>query len=228
MDGLHGQDPFYLVRQEIQDTVNELQHKMSRFHGLTAANPERKQIAASVKDGCDSLKWQLKELEAALDRAAQQPQRFNLTVEEIASRRKWISSTRRQIEGMTDTLKTATAAPVSNLEAKVHNANESFLGDEQSRQQLIMKQQDNELEDIEQAVTRLGRVGLTIHEELESQGRMLDELDEDVDTTHSRLKATQKKILDVIKKSGTTTQLAVIVFLVIVLLVLVVLTFSPI
>lgn len=26
------------------------------------------------------------------------------------------------------------------------------------------------------------------------QGRMLDELDEDVDTTHSRLRATQKKV----------------------------------
>lgn len=35
------------------------------------------------------------------------------------------------------------------------------------------------------------------------------------------------QVMDVIKKSGTTTQLAVIVFLVIVLLVLVVLTFSP-
>ena len=36
-----------------------------------------------------------------------------------------------------------------------------------------------------------------------------------------------RRALDVIKKSGTTTQLAVIVFLVVVLLVLVVLTFSP-
>jgi hypothetical protein len=27
-----------------------------------------------------------------------------------------------------------------------------------------------------------------------AQGRMLDELDEDVDTTHSRLRATQKKV----------------------------------
>jgi hypothetical protein len=56
------------------------------------------------------------------------------------------------------------------------------------------RQQDAHLEDIEAAVTRLGRVGLTIHEELATQGNMLDELDEDVDTTHSRLRATQKKV----------------------------------
>lgn len=59
---------------------------------------------------------------------------------------------------------------------------------------LPCRQQDAQLEDIEAAVTRLGRVGLTIHEELESQGQMLDELEEDVDTTHSRLRATQKKV----------------------------------
>lgn len=76
-------------------------------------------------------------------------------------------------------------------------------------------------------MTRLGRVGLTIHEELESQGQMLDELDEDVDTTTTRLKATQKKVLDVIKKSGTTTQLALIVFLLIVLVVVAVFAFMP-
>jgi hypothetical protein len=39
--------------------VNELQSKMSRFHGLTAANPERKTIASIVTDGCESLKWQV-------------------------------------------------------------------------------------------------------------------------------------------------------------------------
>lgn len=39
--------------------VNELQLKMSRFHGLTAANPERKTIGNVVKDGCESLKWQV-------------------------------------------------------------------------------------------------------------------------------------------------------------------------
>lgn len=40
--------------------VNELHSKMSRFHGLTAANPERKTIASAVTDGCESMKWQVR------------------------------------------------------------------------------------------------------------------------------------------------------------------------
>ena len=75
----YSQDPFYLVRQDIQDSVcgfrnnenslqgvkspclqvNELQQRMSRFHGLQASNPERKSIAQEVDSACESLKWQV-------------------------------------------------------------------------------------------------------------------------------------------------------------------------
>jgi syntaxin 6 len=54
---------------------------------------------------------------------------------------------------------------------------------------------------------------------------MLDELEEDVDTTSTRLKAAQKKIADVIRRSGSTTQLSLIVFLVVVLIVVAVFAF---
>lgn len=44
--------------------VADLQTKMSRFHGLTAANPERRTIANVVTDGCESLKWQVRSCDA--------------------------------------------------------------------------------------------------------------------------------------------------------------------
>ena len=48
---------------------------------------------------------------------------------------------------------------------------------------------------------------------------MLDELDQDVDTTHSRLKAAQKKMQELIRKSGSNTQLVLIVVLIVILVV---------
>lgn len=75
-----------------------------------------------------------------MNRAAENPQRFNLTTEEIASRRKWIATTRRQVEAMSETLKTATAAPTANpVESKVAKANEAFLSGERQQQQLMAK-----------------------------------------------------------------------------------------
>ena len=40
---------------------------------------------------------QLDMLTEAVDTAAENPARFNLTIEEIGSRRKWLDSTRRQV-----------------------------------------------------------------------------------------------------------------------------------
>lgn len=259
--------------------------------------PNNKHACKQQHTTKQSTKRQLKELDAAVDRAAANPQRFNVTSDEAAARRKWVAGSRRAVDAMLSTLDTAAAASKGAAGAAAAaggggkggaaaggggGQHDAFLGDELARQQLIVRQQDAELEDIEQAVTRLGRVGLTIHEELESQvgcavlyalcvlcavlwsgaacacawsgavrvcrvparlstlkssitittnttaaatiidiitqstpssyqqhpinniqsttpnqhqqGRILDELDEDVDTTHSRLRATQKKV----------------------------------
>jgi len=54
---------------------------------------------------------------------------------------------------------------------------------------------------------------------------MLNELDEDVDTTQSRLRSATKKVAEVIRKSSMTTQIVIIVILVVVLCVLAFFTF---
>lgn len=84
------------------------------------------------------------------------------------------------------------------------------------------RRQDEDLDDLSQSVARLGNVGLTIGEELDAQGKMLDELEEDVDGTTTRLAAAQRKLTQVIKKSGMGGQIAIIVCLVITLVVLMV------
>lgn len=53
--------------------MNDLQQKMSRFHGLQASNPERKQIANTVKDGCESVRWQVGIIQSPACRMARNP-----------------------------------------------------------------------------------------------------------------------------------------------------------
>ena len=62
-------------------------------------------------------------------------------------------------------------------------------------------------------VLRIGQMGRTIGEELESQQRILNALDDELDTTQTRLKATIKKINEIIRKSGGCSQLCVILVL---------------
>ena len=83
-----------------------------------------------------------------------------------------------------------------------------------------MRRQDEDLDDISASISRIGQVGLTIGEELASQSKMLEELDEEVDGVQARLKAAELKMRDVLKKAGLRGQLCVIVFLSVVLFVL--------
>ena len=54
---------------------------------------------------------------------------------------------------------------------------------------------------------------------------MLDELDEDVTSTNTRLKAAQKKINSVLQKAGMRGQLMIVVVLIVIIVVLMLLTF---
>ncbi len=57
------------------------------------------------------------------------------------------------------------------------------------------------------------------------QTRLLTELDSDMGATRSRLRATQKKMHDIIRKSGSNTQLVLVVALVVIVVVLSVIVF---
>ena len=91
---------------------------------------------------------------------------------------------------------------------------------------MCCRQQDEELDQLGHHVERLGGLGREIHGELESQSRMLDDLDEEVEGTHHRLAAAQKKMNNVLKKMGLRGQLCLIAFLIAILVLLIVLTFS--
>lgn len=91
---------------------------------------------------------------------------------------------------------------------------------------LCCRRQDEDLDEIGSAAQRLGHMGLQIHDELQTQNAMLEQLDEDVEQTTSRLAAAQKKINTVLQKAGLRGQLMIIGILLVLLVVLVMIAFS--
>lgn len=69
-------------------------------------------------------------------------------------------------------------------------------------QQQIMKQQDQELEQIEEAVHNTKHVAKAINEEVDLQIRLLDNLEEEVDVVHSRMGAAAKRVKSVLSQSS--------------------------
>ncbi|KAH9533507.1 hypothetical protein CY35_18G056500 [Sphagnum magellanicum] len=238
-------DPFYLVKEEIQDSVKGLQATFTRWERLPPSATDRIVLSKELLSGCESIEWQVEELDRATGVAERDPARFSIDLVEIERRKKWIASTFSQVHSIRQKLQTAAengsgirpGIATSNrrelmrmdehpLPKSNHTADNGFVTDESGRQALIMKEQEEDLDDLSETVMRLGGVGLTIHEELTSQGILIDELGNDMDSTATRLDFIQKRVATVMKKAGWKGQVMIVVFLIALLLILTFLVFS--
>lgn len=174
------------------------------------------------------------QLQRAIDIAVRNPTRFNLSDEEVESRKQWSRSARQKVDDVRQGLallvrqadSAASAAAATEMSSAAYRDNDVFIGNQTDRQTQLMRQQDDDLDELSQHVSQIGQIGLTIHEELESQGQLLEELDEDLDATTNRLAAAQKKVEVVLKRAGAKGQMCIIVVLTVILVLLVVFTFT--
>ena len=153
-----------------------------------------------------SVLWQLEELDRATAMAENDYARFRWTRQ---SSRAGSGGPRRRTDGGGHArgragcwTRTARGGGYGGgLDGAIDAANDSFLDQQRDQQQLLVRKQDEDLDEISVSIQRIGQVGLTIGEELETQGKMLEELEEDVET-NSRLAAAQRKMNAVLKKAG--------------------------
>lgn len=230
MSARQNADPFYLVKDGIETSLDKAKTLLTQWQTLSRSSPERYRLQTDVEDECKSIAWQLDEMGKAVDVAERQKQRFGLTQQEVIERRKWVHSARQQCEQTIAAVHAPATAKVAEngsatgrLGTAVQAENDRDIDREGDQQQLLLRQQDDDLDALGAHVTRIGQVGLQIHEELEQQSGMLEELDTDIEGTSTRLQAAQKKIDHMLKKAGLGGQLCIIVFLIAVLIILLVL-----
>ncbi|KHN38273.1 Syntaxin-61 [Glycine soja] len=197
------QDPFYVVKQEIQESIDKLKSTFHQWEN-TADVGERSSLSKEVLASCESIAWQsesgkqkpsyfqlhkhtlsVDELDKAISVAARDPSWYGIDEVEVENRRKWTSDARTQ-------------------------DNDDFIESESDRQMLLIKRQDEELDELSLSVQRIGGVGLTIHEELLAQEKIIDELGNEMDGTSNRLDFVQKKVAMVMKKASAKGQIMMI------------------
>jgi syntaxin 6 len=80
-----------------------------------------------------------------------------------------------------------------------HNNGDPFVTDSAARTSLLMQQQDETLEELDEAVVRVGHMASTIHEELGTQNKILDEIEEDLTDAEEKLGAVMGKLAKLLK-----------------------------
>ncbi|KAL4364459.1 hypothetical protein AHAS_Ahas07G0008200 [Arachis hypogaea] len=225
------QDPFYVVKEEIQDSIDKLQSSYHQWES-TSDGGDRTNLSKEVLTACESIEWQVDELDKAISVASRDPSWYGIDEVEIENRRRWTSSARTQVRTMKNSVEAGKASNVAN-HASVNgmrrelmrlpnshqadtsnqytaNHNDDFIESESDRQMLLMKKQDEELDELSLSVQRIGGVGLTIHEELLAQEKIIDELGNEMDSTSNRLDFVQKKVAMVMKKASAKGQIMMI------------------
>ncbi|KAL1307494.1 hypothetical protein HN51_049414 [Arachis hypogaea] len=225
------QDPFYVVKEEIQDSIDKLQSSYHQWES-TSDGGDRTNLSKEVLTACESIEWQVDELDKAISVASRDPSWYGIDEVEIENRRRWTSSARTQVRTMKNSVEAGKASNVTN-HASVNgmrrelmrlpnshqadtsnqytaNHNDDFIESESDRQMLLMKKQDEELDELSLSVQRIGGVGLTIHEELLAQEKIIDELGNEMDSTSNRLDFVQKKVAMVMKKASAKGQIMMI------------------
>jgi syntaxin 6 len=91
------------------------------------------------------------------------------------------------------------AAGMLGAETEEQRQNTDFIVDSQARASLLMRQQDETLDDLDVAVTRVGHMAENIHEEIGAQNKMLDEMDADLANAEEQLGMVMGKLAKLLK-----------------------------
>ncbi|KAL3506878.1 hypothetical protein ACH5RR_032260 [Cinchona calisaya] len=240
-------DPFYIVKEEIQDSIDKLLSSFHRWERIPPDSGEQLNLTKELLAGCESIDWQVDELDKTISVAARDPSWYGINESELEKRRRWTSNARSQVGNVKKALvagKESNGLSTFNVNGmrrelmRMPNsqqtdrsnqysaqANDDLISSESDRQLLLIKQQDEELDELSASVERIGGVGLTIHEELLAQEKIIDDLGTEMEGTSDRLDFVQKKVGMVMKKAGAKGQYMMILFLVILFIILFVLVF---
>ncbi|KAL4427976.1 hypothetical protein ABPG75_002065 [Micractinium tetrahymenae] len=228
------EDQWLADYEAAQQTANEtLQLIQERNLQFPEGGPEASRITATCRRKLGTLGGLLDGLRTSLEG----PQLAGLTENERNRRRDLVAALRSRREQMLASLKreapraardtllagsgssgglAAAGAGGRETDATAELGNRGLL----SMQQQVMQQQDDALESLERTVVGTKHIALQINEEAELHNRLLDELDEGVEGTSSRLAAAQRRLKLVMRRSGSCKTM-VLLFLVAVVLVVV-------
>jgi len=247
------QDPFYVVKEEVQQSVDGVTTLYKRWRELletsnTAHNDEFKWTTNELKSGIKSIEWDLQDLDDTIGIVESNRHKFKLEQQEVESRKKFISDTKATIKRMKDDLQAASTKGKQEhdkrdslmgpqrrngangrrfdaIDQAIVADHQEFIDEQHQRQSQLIQDQDQNLDQLSGTVAVLGDMGKAIGSELEVQNKILTDLDTKVDDTSGRLSTVMRRLNKLMESASDRTQWCVIGVLGVVLIGLLVLVF---
>ncbi|ELW70882.1 Syntaxin-6 [Tupaia chinensis] len=213
------EDPFFVVKGEVQKAVNTAQGLFQRWTELlqdpsTATREEIDWTTNELRNNLRSIEWDLEDLDETINIlfcgvcAIEGEQTNGQALLGDSGSQNW---------------STGTADKYGRLDRELQLANSHFIEEQQAQQQLIVEQQDEQLELVSGSIGVLKNMSQRIGGELEEQAVMLDDFSHELESTQSRLDNVMKKLAKVSHMTSDRRQWCAIAVLFVVLLIVLVL-----
>ncbi|CAN6476906.1 unnamed protein product [Victoria cruziana] len=178
---------------EASKIADEINAGISERSSFPASGPETQRHLSGLRRKNTILKTRLDTLESLL---AKLPTKQPITEKELHRRQDMLANLRSKANQMASTLNMSSFANRDNLlgpESKASEINRTAGLDNYGivgLQRQIMREQDEGLEKLEETIVSTKHIALAVNEELTLHTRLIDDLDEHVDSTDSRLKVS--------------------------------------
>jgi len=247
------EDPFYAVRDDVNNQVDKIKQRFARFQELvrsgdSSTSSEFKELRKEIGKNLRKIERDITGLKGAVEQIEKHREKFtHVRDQELMLRKKFVTdmqnvindvkagidspAVRRKLEEdemKARNLSTPTSANDINLmnssgRSGLQEENQAFINDQKTRSKMMIKQQDENLQGLDEAVGRLNVMAGDINVELKTQNKMLNKLDEDLDDAGNKMNFVQAQLSKLLKtKDGC--QIWTIVILAVVLILLVCLT----
>ncbi|KAK7288480.1 hypothetical protein RIF29_01940 [Crotalaria pallida] len=174
--------------------ADDISGMISERSSFPASGPETQRHASAIRRKITILGTRLDSLQSLLSKNP------GKTEKEMNRRKDMLANLRSKVNQMASTLNMSNFANRDSLlgpdikpdamSRTVGLDNSGLVG----LQRQIMKEQDEGLEKLEETVISTKHIALAVNEELDLHTRLIDDLDEHVDVTDSRLRRVQKNL----------------------------------
>ncbi|XP_039803199.1 syntaxin-52-like isoform X2 [Panicum virgatum] len=200
-------DPWVKEYNEASRLADDISTMIADRVSLPQSGPEIMRHTSAIRRKITILGTRLDSLESLLTRIPPK----SITDKEMHKRQDMLSNLKSKAKQMATSFNMSNFANRSAMFAMVLIRREDLLGqskkaDDMSRvagldnqgivglQRQIMKEQDEGLEKLEETVLSTKHIALAVNEELTLHTRLIDDLEDHVDVTNSRLQRVQKRL----------------------------------
>ncbi|KAK6833696.1 hypothetical protein PG990_001466 [Apiospora arundinis] len=252
MSSTNEEDPFLQVQQDVLAQLQQTRPLFAsylRIRSLTttaSTSPELASARSDLESSLSSLAEDLTDLIESVKAVESNPAQYGLTTAELRRRQRLVQEVGGEVEDMREELSKATGGASSSSSKNVRDATRAANSDlpdpnafamedgdedgpdynaefEQQQQQMMMRDQDEQLDDVFVTVGNLRRQADDMGRELEEQREMLEVVDNLADRVGGRLQTGVAKLATIARKNEDRWSSCCIAALIMVLIILLVL-----